>query len=117
MSIRLTALAIAAAVLTPASHAQTPTTPPGATPAPVPCASVTPGLSDAIVMLSHIQDVLDAAREKTPTAEAALKKDPQKAAERAVGTTGGTSIPVFIERDKLDQIRAELEQIKVILKK
>ena len=118
MSIRLMiALTVTVGVLTPASHAQTPTTVPAATPAPVPCPNVTPGLSDAIVMLGHIEDVLDAARDKTPAAEAALKKDSQKTAEQSVGTTGGRSIAVFIERDKLDQIRAELEQIKVILKK
>jgi len=56
-------------------------------------------------MLSHIEDVLNEALGKTPAAEAALKKDTR------------TSILVPIERDKLDQIRAEIEQIKVTLKK
>jgi len=106
ISIRLiTALAVAAGLSTPAPHAQTPTTLPGPTPAAVPCASATPGLSDAVVMLSHIEDVLNEALGKTPAAEAALKKDTR------------TSILVPIERDKLDQIRAEIEQIKVTLKK
>ena len=31
--------------------------------------------------------------------------------------SGGTSNTVSIERDKLDEIRAEIEQIKTILKK
>jgi len=31
--------------------------------------------------------------------------------------SGGTSNSVTIERDKLDEIRAEIEQIKTILKK
>jgi hypothetical protein len=106
ISIRLmTALAVAAGLSTPAPHAQTPTTIPGPTPAAVPCASVTPGLSDAVVMLSHIEDVLNEALGKTPAAEAALKKDTR------------TLMLVPIERDKLDQIRAEIEQIKVTLKK
>ena len=106
ISIRLiTAVAVAAGLPTPAPHAQTPTTIPGPTPSAVPCASVTPGLSDAVVMLSHIEDVLKEALGKTPAAEAALKKDMR------------TSMLVPIERDKLDQIRAEIEQIKVTLKK
>jgi len=118
ISIRLvTALAVAAGTAAPAVRAQTPTTMPAATPAPVPCATAMPGLSDATVMLSHIEDVLNDALGKTPAAEAALKKDAQKAAGTPVGTTGGTSMLVGIERDKLDQIRAEIDQIKVILKK
>jgi len=115
ISIRLmTALAVAAGLSTPAPHAQTIS---AATPTAVPCASVTPGLSDAVVMLSHIEDVLNEALGKTPAAEAALKKDARKAAGQPVGTTGATSMLVPIERDKLDQIRAEIEQIKVTLKK
>ena len=50
------------------------------------------------------------------SAEAALKKDARKAAGQA-SAAGGTAMLVPIERDKLDQIRAEIEQIKVALKK
>ena len=117
ISIRLmTAVAVAAGFSMPAPHAQTPATIPAATPAAVPCASLTPGLSDAVVMLAHIEDVLNDALGKTPAAEAALKKDARKAAGQA-SAAGGTAMLVPIERDKLDQIRAEIEQIKVALKK
>jgi hypothetical protein len=64
-------------------------------------------------MLGHIEDVLNDALGRTPTAEAALRK----AHDKPIGTTGGASILVGIERDKLDQIRAEIAQLKVILKK
>jgi hypothetical protein len=77
-----------------------------------------PGLSDAAAMLGHIEDVVNEALSKTPAAQLALqKKDAPKAVGKPVGTTGATSMLVGIERDKLDQIRAEIAQLKVILKK
>jgi hypothetical protein len=89
-----------------------PTTIPLSTP-PVACPSLPPGLSDAAAMLSHIEDVVNDALGKSPAAQAALQKD----ATKAVGTSGGASMLVGIERDKLDQIRAEIAQLKSILKK
>jgi len=84
----------------------------------VPCASLTPGLSDVAAMLRHIEDVVNEVLAKASAAELALqKKDATKAVGQPVGTTGGTSMLVGIERDKLDQIRAEIAQLKVILKK
>jgi hypothetical protein len=100
------------------SPAMPPTTIAQTTPAAVSCANLMPGLSDAAAMLGHIEDVVNEALSKTPAAQLALqKKDAPKAVGKPVGTTGATSMLVGIERDKLDQIRAEIAQLKVILKK
>jgi len=81
-----------------------------ATGAPVPCVTAMPGLSDAQVMLSHIEDIINDALGKPGL----LTK---QATAGAVGTSGGITIKVGIDRDKLDEIRAEIAQIKSILKK
>jgi len=96
---------------TPPTQQTSPATPSTiAAGAPVPCVTAMPGLSDAQVMLSHIEDILNEARDKPGV----LTK---KATAGADGTSGGTTIKVGIDRDKFDEIRAEIAQIKSILKK
>ena len=110
----ITTLAVVAGMAS-ASRAQTPPAPatlPLTTQA-APCPGLPPGLSDATAMLGHIEDVLNEALGRSPAAHAALQKD----APKTVGTSGVTSMLVGIERDKLDQIRAEIAQLKSILKK
>jgi hypothetical protein len=79
-------------------------------PAPTPCVTSIPGLSDAPVMLSHIDDILNDALKKTPVVTRAMTSG-------SVGTNGGAVIKVAIDRDKIDEIRAEIAHLKVILKK
>jgi len=91
---------------------QTPQTPAAAAMVqPVPCVSSLPGISDAPVMLSHIDDILNDAVNKTPVVTKQMTAG-------AVGTSGGGAVTkVAIDRDKLDEIRAEIAQLKAILKK
>jgi hypothetical protein len=114
LSRRLIAALAVVAGMASASRAQTPApaTMPLTTQA-APCPSLPPGLSDATAMLGHIEDVLNEALGRSPAAQAALQKD----APKTVGTSGGVSMLVGIERDKFDQIRAEIAQLKSILKK
>ena len=100
----------------PALQAPLPVPAPATMPATIqtaPCPTLPPGLGDATAMLGHIEDVLNEALGRNPAAQAALQKD----APKTVGTSGGASMLVGVERDKLDQIRAEIAQLKSILKK
>ena len=102
----------------PVQQAPTVATPPVATmdaapvPTPAPCPSLPPGLSDIGPMVNHISDLVNQA---IGHASASVKV--AQVATTSAGGAGGTTSKVTIERDKLDEIRAELELIKAIVKK
>ena len=102
----------------PVQQPPTVATPPVATmdtapvPMPAPCPSLPPGLSDIGPIVNHISDLVNQAIGDT----SAAVKVAQVAPTSARGA-GGTTNKVTIERDKLDEIRAELELIKAIVKK
>ena len=98
----LAALALAGLTVFAQTSQQTPPAATTAASAPVPCVSSLPGLSDATAMLSHIEAILNDAVGKTPVEALATQKTTNK---------------IAIDRDKLDEIRAEITQIKVIVKK
>ncbi len=81
---------------------------------PVPCVSSLPGLSDAAAMLDHIESILNDAVGTTPVEALAKSKAPMAG---AVGTSGATANKVEVDREKLDEIRAEIAQITVIVKR
>jgi hypothetical protein len=74
--------------------------------------------SDVMALLNRIEEIVNQALKATP-ATASAKPAPAT----PVGTTGTLTVngaasnKVSIERDKLDEIRAEIQQLKVILKK
>ena len=76
--------------------------------------------SDVLALLNRIEDIVNDALKKTPVTAYAK---PTPSSSTPVGTTGSVSIAgaasnkVTIERDKLDEIRAEVQQLKAILKK
>jgi len=79
-----------------------------------PCPEVPPGLADVGPMLDRIEAIVSSheGNEVRSVAVATTGGEP-----KPMKVSGGTSNSVTIERDKLDEIRAELEQIKTILKK
>jgi hypothetical protein len=83
------------------TSAAAPSVPPVAQ--PVPCVAALPGISDAPVMLSHIEDILNDALGKTTI--------------NVKGTGDTATTKIAIDRDKVDEIRAEIAQLKAILKK
>jgi hypothetical protein len=99
-------------------------------PVPVPCPSLPPGLSDVGPILDHISqsmnDALGNASTSVKAGQVATTAASSPAPTGTMGTdalaprmtvTGGSSNKVTIERDKLDQLRAEVEQVRTILKK
>jgi hypothetical protein len=80
-----------------------------------PCPEVPPGLADVGPMLDRIQAIvsgLEGSEARSVAVATTGNGEP-----KPMKVSGGTSNAVTIERDKLDEIRAELEQIKTILKK
>jgi hypothetical protein len=96
-----------------------------------PCPSVAPGLADVGPMLDRIAAIVNqSVGSETQSVSLAQKAATSGAADAPVtmGTTGnvesapmkvkgGASNKVSIERDKLDEIRAEVAQIRAILKR
>jgi hypothetical protein len=82
-------------------------------------------MSDAMVLLTRIEDIVNIALSKTPATrtarETARDKQPTDCTAvtdnqaPAIKVKGATPNLVSIERDRLDEIRAEVEQLKVIL--
>ena len=74
--------------------------------------------SDVFALLNRIEDIVNQALRDTPATASA-----KPGAATPVGTSGPLTVSgaagnkVTIERDKLDEIRAEVQQLKVILKK
>jgi hypothetical protein len=99
-------------------------------PTPVPCPSLPPGLSDVGPILDHISQVVnDALGSPSSSVKVGRVATSGTASAAPTDTTGTDTQParmtvagastnkVTIERDKLDQVRAEIEQLKTILKK
>ncbi len=97
-----------------------------------PCPSLPPGLSDVGPMLDHIVSVVDQALGSVSASMTAAQVATTGTAPGSMTSTGmmgtsaqpapitvsgGTTNKVSIDRDKLDEIRVEVEQIKAILKK
>ena len=84
-------------------------------PQPQPVAQIP---SDAPILLDRIATIVNEALQKTSSTKEALKSDPQPVGTTgALAVTGAASARVSIDRDKLDEIRAEIEQLKVMLKR
>jgi len=116
------ALALAASVaLTPAANGQPPVPPQSVPPVPTGSSPAEPApsirssdLETALTLLDRIDTVVDAAR-----------KDALTTKPRAVATSGegavatsrekGASMNVTLDRAALDEIRAEIAQIKLLL--
>ena len=100
-------------------------------PVPIPCPALPPGFKDAGPILDHISQVMSEALGSasdsvkvgrvvatTGTAGAAPTGATGSDAQPPRMTVAGRSTnKVTIERGRLDQIRAEVEQLKTILKK
>ena len=103
----------------PAAAVPTETAPqiptPTGTPAAAPAADLHQS-SDVTALLNRIETIVNDALKSTPATSSAKTATP-------VGTTGTITVAgaasnkVTIDRDKLDEIRAEVQQLKVILKK
>jgi hypothetical protein len=100
---------------------QSATTTPGQPQAPVPPCTADQLSNDVPALLTHIEDVVTEALKSTDATDSARNGAHNNTTP--VGTSGtmtvkgGTSNKVSIERDKLDEIRAEVQQLKVLLKK
>jgi hypothetical protein len=99
-------------------------------PAVVPCPTLPPGLNDVGPILDHISqvmnDALGNASSSVKVGQVATTGSANAAPTGMMGSdtqparmtvTGGSTNKVSIERDKLDQVRAEVEQLKTTLKK
>jgi len=100
--------------------AQTPGQAPTPTASPSNSAAADLGqTSDAMALLNRIDDIVTQALKDTPATSSATPA----ASPAPVGTSGASTVrgaasnKVSIERDKLDEIRAEIQQLKAILKK
>jgi hypothetical protein len=86
---------------------------PQPTPPPAPCPLSNTQMNDAMVLVIRIGDIVSQATERTSAVESARKTENDQPAR--IKVRGGSVNTVPITRDKLDEIRAEVEQLKTIL--